>query len=139
MNQCIFKILKVFGTLSVSSVCMFINVGTISFIPPVYTVPPIFGTEQMKKSRCWALPGNTHLLSLHDNQFTWQHRAKNIQTPLKITESKEKRGGSCALTPISPSLEMAQQRWDRIKGAREEKKYSVCFDASQAGESKIHR
>lgn len=41
-----------------------------------------------------ALHGNTHLLGLRDNQFTWQHRAKNIWTALKITGEREKREGA---------------------------------------------
>lgn len=41
-----------------------------------------------------ALHGNTRLLGLRDNQFTWQHRAKNIWTALKITGEREKRGGA---------------------------------------------
>lgn len=39
-----------------------------------------------------ALHGNTRLLGLHDNQFTWQHGAKNIWTALNITGEREKRG-----------------------------------------------
>lgn len=59
----------------------------------VYTAPLILA--QINKVKLMsALPGNTHLLSLHDNQFTWQHRAKNIQTSLKITVEREKRGGA---------------------------------------------
>lgn len=41
-----------------------------------------------------ALHGNTRLLGLRDNQFTWQHRAKNIWAALKITGDREKRGGA---------------------------------------------
>lgn len=44
-----------------------------------------------------ALHGNTRLLGLRDNQFTWQHRAKNIWTAPKITGEREKRGGALPL------------------------------------------
>ena len=39
-----------------------------------------------------ALHGNTRLLGLRDNQFTWQHRAKNIWMALKITGEREEEG-----------------------------------------------
>lgn len=32
---------------------------------------------------------------------------------------------------------MAQQSWDRIKGAHEKKEYSVCFHKSHGGEREI--
>lgn len=35
-----------------------------------------------------ALLGDTRLFGLCDNEFTWQHRAKNIWTALKITNKK---------------------------------------------------
>lgn len=41
-----------------------------------------------------ALHGNNRLLGLRDNQFTWQHKAKNIWSALKITREREKRGGA---------------------------------------------
>lgn len=40
-----------------------------------------------------ALHGTTHPLGRRDNQFTWQHRAKNICAALKITGERQKRRG----------------------------------------------
>lgn len=62
-----------------------------------------------------ALHGNTHLLGLRDNQFTWQHRAKNIWTALKITGEREKREGALS-SHTFVRLKMVLQRWGRIKG-----------------------
>lgn len=54
-----------------------------------------FDTEKKENVKLMsALHGNTRLLGLRDNQFTWQHRAKNIWTALKITGEREKRGGA---------------------------------------------
>lgn len=93
-----------------------------------------FWHRRMKKSRCWALPGNTHLLGLHDNQFTWQHRAKNIQTPLKITESKEKRGGGHGgrgVAAVRSHLSHRASRWRYRAGTgskvRQRKKGNTVF------------
>lgn len=76
-----------------------------------------------------ALHGNTHLLGLRDNQFTWQHRAKNIWTALKIT-NKKREGELCLHTPIFVGLKMALQCWGRIKGVfweKERQQQCVCF------------
>lgn len=64
-----------------------------------------------------ALHGNTRLLGLRDNQFTWQHRAKNIWTALKITGEREKKGSSAFIF-----LSLHASRW--------------CYSA-EAG-SKVH-
>lgn len=67
-----------------------------------------FNFDQKKENvmRMQTLHGNTHLLGLRDNQFTWQHRAKNIWAALKISEEREKRGSSA-----STHLSMQASRW----------------------------
>ena len=70
-----------------------------------------FDTEKKENVKLMsALHGNTRLLGLRDNQFTWQHRAKNIWTALKITGEKEKRGGALP-SQTHTHLSLQASRW----------------------------
>lgn len=65
-----------------------------------------FDQKKENVMRMQTLHGNTHLLGLRDNQFTWQQRAKNIWAALKISEEREKRGSSA-----STHLSVQASRW----------------------------